>query len=714
MHNAGLPAGNSAVDEILNDIVHRQGTPIIDNLIDAILTDIPSGFLAIIFHQPKILMPKNGKEDPLVYFNYLSFEICDGRVTRFPDHESASTRFNYLVSLESIRTLRDGICSTFFSPDLPLDIAKRMHEVSSIYFMTSDSYGHFIDNTSRLIARLLSTSHEKIDLPQIATLVRERFGVETLYIAVRDPMRLNLEQAVASDFEVQFASPLVAGIFRQSRCVNDVIRSLRTGNDYSGASGNLYYKLIPISLPKSIYDPGPFTPNDPPREILEYTKPDPQRYFPIGVFSVISPNKPVDRMCHATSRHLAAEIAGTRKIAQQLRSINDLHIQISSVGDRLLREPLRSQTELIELFANYARRVTETVVKLTSSHSATVRLFNPFHGVLRAVASSFGESLSSASRVASDITLEDPSTSLNAFVFSRWEHDKFLHVPDINNISPDLVRCGLVKTLSRREETKSELCIKLTKSGVPIGTLNVEAPYELALGKELLYCQAAAHLLEEFFDTALKSSDSGWLPKISMSHVLHHRIQKVRRERPDLSEILDFIEKPMPARTVELNRPAGLVSIGTLKSSIANNIPNVSAEQLDRLVRLAGTSDVEIRPDAADLLSIIIETLAENSRVHAHINKDTLSLYMLPKSGNPNRLVIEYRSHSARQPVELLDQLGIAPVWQEDDHSYHFGMFLAGAHARLLGGLIYVDAERRNSRKTRPVRIEITLPLSSL
>jgi hypothetical protein len=41
-------------------------------------------------------------------------------------------------------------------------------------------------------------------------------------------------------------------------------------------------------------------------------------------------------------------------------------------------------------------------------------------------------------------------------------------------------------------------------------------------------------------------------------------------------------------------------------------------------------------------------------------------------------------------------------------------MFLLGAHARLWGGMTYVDTERVPGRETRPLNVIVFLPLAPL
>jgi two-component sensor histidine kinase len=310
---------------------------------------------------------------------------------------------------------------------------------------------------------------------------------------------------------------------------------------------------------------------------------------------------------------------------------------------------------------------------------------------------------------------------VNAFVFSKTD-DEFTYIANLDEIDPRLAEQGLNEVHVARRESRCELCIRLSKNTVPIGTLNIEAPYAYALGKELLYCQAVARLLSEFYDVALKTSDSAWLPKISMSHIVYHRIQKVRRDHAELENILDFIESPI--RKVErVADGEGEQTLANIVERVERGVFGLSATNFRKLVTCKSDKNILIRKDAASSIAIIVETLIENCRTHASVDKDSIEITITTRSGLPPgscgtdedlQIRIAYQARVARQQLDLLDKLTIAPVWQDEDRTYHFGLFLLGAHARLLGGVTYVDTEPLPGRKSRPVRIIVILPLASL
>jgi hypothetical protein len=247
--------------------------------------------------------------------------------------------------------------------------------------------------------------------------------------------------------------------------------------------------------------------------------------------------------------------------------------------------------------------------------------------------------------------------------------------------------------------------------------LNIEAPYAYALGQDHLYCYSAARLLTEFYDASLKTSDSGWLPKISTAHLVYHRIQQTRRERPDIGEVLDFIERPRHAAAAQ---SVSALTLSDVVAGIAEQYPTQVAA-IKELVSINAPEGLRIRQDAVSSVWLILEMLIENCLTHAHIKKDTLRVDVIgdthdsrtPSSAGP-RLTLYYEAKVARKSVDLLDKLTISPVWSDEDRTHHFGMFLLGAHARLLGGVTYIDAQSVANRQTRRVCILVVLPLAAL
>ena len=185
---------------------------------------------------------------------------------------------------------------------------------------------------------------------------------------------------------------------------------------------------------------------------------------------------------------------------------------------------------------------------------------------------------------------------------------------------------------------------------------------------------------------------------MSLSHLVHHRIEKIRRERPELLGVLDFIEVPM--HTARAQSANASITLNEILEGVVGSFDWLDADTLRSLVSVP-KYNIRFRKEAAASLAIIIETLVENCRAHSDVYHDTISIRVVrglkrvresELRSQPGLLLrITYEAKHTRTQLDLLDRLTIAPVWEEEDRSYHFGMFLLGAHARLWGGLTYVD-----------------------
>lgn len=708
------------ITRLLRSILNYREVHNIQDVIEAIHSVIQmSEFLCVVFQQRKSV-PDSHQGDLItnrLLFNHISFALDNGQIVRFQNREDISKFVTTLDAEKRLEIAETEICKIYFSNSISIEKIREIERLCTTFFATSDISLHYIENTARRVARQIFPFREQIhELPEIAKFVARQFHVDVVFASVRSPLDINLDNAVYNDFYFQFVHGDISSFLQETRFIKDIAASIRAGNEYSGrisvAREKVYYKLIPVSMPGRIFNIGS-------ARNLRGQKSD-VKFYPVGALAILSRDTRIDRLCIGTAKELVREISGTKKIAEQLRSINDLHAELLDARDHLLKTPFSSQSDAIQEFSKYAKTVTSSIVALTAAHSATVRIFDPFRSALRPVASAFAETLSKESKTTDELRIMKGSASANVFIFSATDRD-VLYIPNIDEIDAELLERGLSIHVTR-QETKSELCIRLSKNTVPIGTLNIEAPYAYALGKELVYCQALARLLTDFYDVALKTSDSGWLPKISMSHIVYHRIQKIRRDHPELTQILNFIANP-----IQIANKPGYEEAHDRLTDIINGlnsgIAGISDKQFRKLVRNNIPDDILIRGETASSIAIILETLIENCRIHANVDKDEIEISLVTGAGQPVKelqedagvqLQISYKARIARQNLDLLDRLTISPVWEDEDQTYHFGMFLVGAHARLLGGVTYVDTDPLPGRDSRPVRVIINLPLAPL
>jgi hypothetical protein len=554
-------------------------------------------FLCVVFHQKKVLPERLSDDIPgdEIIFNYASFSISNGHVRRFRDRYELSDYINELQETDGLKRKKTALVDIYCSNGLSDSLLSLIKDLCTTFFVQSDQYSHYIENTSRLLAKNAIPRSQIVDLPSITNVISNWFSAETGFVAVRDPVTIDLTSATTCDFDFQFFRD-PAAICLESKIMGDIIASLRSGNDYSGRlvvhSNTYYYKILPVAIPARLSDLSATRPSS----VMESQE---KKYYPIGTL-IIASTRQIDRICYVTAKELLKEISGPTRIAEQLREVNDLHAEILQTRESITRTPLQSHSEVLELFRSYANKVVDSVVNRTSAHSATIRAYDPFRRTLGLVASRFGSALSDESRASYDIAVTGAS-SLNAFVFSG-DHSRFHYIPNVRE--PKVGRPGILVT---RAETESEVCFRLIKGGVPFGTMNVEAPYAYSLGKDLVYCQELARLLGEFFDVVTRTSDAAWLPKMSLSHLVHHRIEKIRRERPEFEGVLDFIEVPMRTARVE----NGSMTLNGILNSVVESFDWLDSQMLKALVSVPKTYELQFRKEAAASIAIIVDACRE-------------------------------------------------------------------------------------------------------
>jgi hypothetical protein len=275
---------------------------------------------------------------------------------------------------------------------------------------------------------------------------------------------------------------------------------------------------------------------------------------------------------------------------------------------------------------------------------------------------------------------------------------------------------------------QSELCLPIFKGGLCVGTIDMESDVKQAFDMDLQYCHQLADLLGEYLDIIYRSSDAGWLPRLSFIHFSAHGLEKVKRKlntrkrqkqsrsvQVDVSD-LDRLKYQLSPDFIDPYRDR-IETTADFLDAIKRHLKAVSQDKLPpSFFSIKGNFPRALPAKFAHSLQVILENTIENANNHDHF-QGRLSLTCEPVFGNQSQfdsmpsMVIEYRSMAGRVSVGNLSALGIAPRWDEMDQTYHLGMFLIGVHVRLLGGTMWVDRQPRGNSQVRQFRFVIQVPL---
>ncbi len=425
------------------------------------------------------------------------------------------------------------------------------------------------------------------------------------------------------------------------------------------------------------------------------------------------------------NERVACGIFGIAKPADQTEYCKFTCEREREIQLSLQTAPLKNYTEYNLRLDRYAARIAHSLAHVTEAHTVIVRLLNPFTNCLELA--SWPRNEKRTNPVVRDaISVQDAESSLNGFVFHKLQQGEHAYIADISAPFPaTLVARGFRRLLPSSAGTSSELCLPIFKSGLCVGTIDLESPIEQAFDMNIQFCHQLSELLGGFIEIVDRSSDAGWLPRLSFFQYAAHRVEQARREimrekEVSLETLLNFLEDRLspnyiaPHNAKEHDTPSFLEDVDNFVASL-----DAGAIRNKAFLSIHGEPPATIPAKVAHSLQVILENIIENAGEHDGF-AGQLILNFGRRAPNQNAssrclpLEIEYRAKKARFNAARLSEVGIAPRWNSDDLSYHLGMFLVGVHVRLLGGTMWIDRFSPPNSPAPPFRMIIRIPLLEL
>jgi hypothetical protein len=292
----------------------------------------------------------------------------------------------------------------------------------------------------------------------------------------------------------------------------------------------------------------------------------------------------------------------------------------------------------------------------------------------------------------------------------------FAYIKDVRDDLPiSLTSQGLSELLECRPETRSEVCLPIYKTGLKIGVLNIESGDDNAFYRDLKFIKGLAHQIGDFVDIITRSSDAGWLPRLSFMQFATHGLGKLRVSLEAYPEALNAVSGALEKMSVDYIDPDNQTAQPTdvLLASIEGFTTRILADRRkswQEVLNVSGEVPKTISTRQAHSLEVILENLIENTRSHDSM-RWAISLVFDRDASQARRLIISYAPPEVWLLPEDTDRFGVAPRWDAARSIYHLGMFLAGVHVRLLGGVMWVDQTRSETNGSVAFRYVIQIPL---
>lgn len=386
------------------------------------------------------------------------------------------------------------------------------------------------------------------------------------------------------------------------------------------------------------------------------------------------------------------------KFAKRGRQEFELELQ-----QRVIEAP-RETAVRADAFTEFCDWVTGELLRLTNSHSVTIRRLTPFTNALELI--SKGIPSDREDNTENDIR-SDPSSSVNFFTFSN-DCLPYTYLADVGNIPEKYKKLGLVSVRATRSCTKSEVCLPIGKQPLRLGTINLESEYFAAYGPDIEFLQGVAFHLAQFWGSLGRRDDAWWLSQLSLTHLATHELRDFKETlKAPQKQVLENIVSTISTRDYfEEKRQTWDDFLSFIEKSHSRLL---SEERFLEIWSFEGIdADAEIDSRFLGSLRVIVVCILNNTK-HSIYVKNRIRL-VRERRAEASVVTITYDSkvnYFTLESIQEFERRFSEPTLSAD--GWHFGLFLIGVHSRLLGGDIEINPDCKKEIGSGPFSYMVRL-----
>lgn len=356
------------------------------------------------------------------------------------------------------------------------------------------------------------------------------------------------------------------------------------------------------------------------------------------------------------------------------------------------------------------------------AHSLTVRVYDPFEDALKLYLETHltDADYPIGATKAIPISME---TSTNVNCFKNKRPEEHIYVPRIDNRDGDSEPGQERRFNPRRSEC--EVCFPIWKSGVPQGTLNVEAAAANSLGPYIQYLKWISMLISEISTEISDATPSDVIDLLSKVNDLAHgtldadpmilESLMIGKTSNEISVVKAWQEYSLSyRRPVPIDEPNSLQGID-LESFINKELSGFF-RAIEPMHAIGGEAFVPkaivINSSEARNLKGILRSILSNAHKHAGpgLEGSSLRIFGLHRAGRAC-LFLRYSTLHRIVPSSILRILGTVPVVK--DSGVRYGAFLMAQRIRASDGSLFIERPPRTAGKYGKLRLSVALPLSN-
>jgi hypothetical protein len=228
---------------------------------------------------------------------------------------------------------------------------------------------------------------------------------------------------------------------------------------------------------------------------------------------------------------------------------------------------------------------------------------------------------------------------------------------------------------------------------------------------DLEFLQSIAFHIFQFWSVLNTAGDTWWLSQLSLTHLATHELRDFKQtlEPTQRKQLENIIYTISPAEHFDRRRPQQ--TWNSVVEFIKRHHRRLSSRRFEDVWKFFGIAlDQKIESRFLGSLRLIIHAILSNTR-HSDYEKNAISLRK-EMLGEREVITIQYSSNvSYVDPETLLEieQRFRIPSLSAD--GWHFGLFLIGVHARILGGYIEIDPACRREFNYGPFAYLVRVPV---
>ena len=669
-------------------VISRQSLYPFEDILD-LLSDVPlsSEFHVITRHKKFFSEKARHEHEGFILLPHFSVSLSDNEIHRHTNHKDFSN-FVAQISRSTLNQLSLENVTIFFSEKREFHFFKAIAKVFNVHFQVT-SYDEILHNAARRYRHIFFSTIPPQEVPTIQELIffiNTHFSIDAFFFQTYGNSRV--EQTIPPSISLgkEVASHLA------SAATFAVSSRRKTVGKITSKSSCMYYCSLPaLGLIR-------------------------QQSEVIGALVLLS-SQPLPLLSQYFVQDIIDEVLSKRLAIIRAHMITELMSQVAEFGSRNFVNASVKRRD--KEFRRFAAKIVNNLYDTTNAHSCTIRVFDHYTQSLKLVAvkdketakydrSLLRKKMRSGGRIS--IPIRRPFVSINAFCFANVRRGEHIYIRDIENIDQIFKTQGLQSAFKTRQRTVSEFTIPLYWGMLRIGVLNLEAEFPSAFEADEGFINTASFLVSQAWALIYGGTDRYWLSQVSFTHLATHELIDFRRSLGE-SEKKQF-DRVVETLTFSSNDYKEMEeSLFDIQLFAQSNIKELCPYgDVSKIIKWPKElRSIKLSAAAAGALRAIFDCMVRNAAEHSNIETDLITTSIVKAPGRGKcELLITYESRVAPADPDDASFFFYRPL--RDADGLHFGLFLIGAHVRLIGGHVSVSDRCLRKLGYGPLRFAIRIP----